>query len=83
MQNVVCCNTRVKYVLITWAHCTRVASVRAPEGSLHRFVRGQVGCARGPLYVVLDELSLERLPVFARNSTLSSAHANFDMRSLR
>jgi hypothetical protein len=37
MQNVVCCNhTRVKYVSITWAHCTRVASVRVPEGSLHR-----------------------------------------------
>jgi hypothetical protein len=37
MQNVVCCNhTRVKYVAITWARCTRVAAVRAPEGSLHR-----------------------------------------------
>jgi hypothetical protein len=34
MQNVVCCNhTRVKYVAITWARCTRVAAVRAPEGS--------------------------------------------------
>ncbi len=37
MQNVVCCNhTRVKYVAITWACCTRVAVVRSPEGSLHR-----------------------------------------------
>jgi hypothetical protein len=37
MQNVLCCNhTRVKYVAITWARCTRAAAVRAPEGSLHR-----------------------------------------------
>ena len=37
MQNVVCCeHTRVRCVAITWAHCTRVAAVIAPEGSLHR-----------------------------------------------
>jgi hypothetical protein len=34
MQNVVCCeHTRVRCVAITWAHCTRVASVRASEVS--------------------------------------------------
>jgi hypothetical protein len=45
MQNVVCCNhTRVKYVAITWARCTRVAAVRAPEGSWHRFDRNRRLC---------------------------------------
>jgi hypothetical protein len=34
MQNVVCCeHTWVRCVAITWAHCTRVAAVRAPEGA--------------------------------------------------
>jgi hypothetical protein len=48
MQNVVCCeHTRVRCVAITWARCTRVASVNAPEGSVHSSYTGPteaVGC---------------------------------------
>jgi hypothetical protein len=37
MQNVVCCeHTRVRCVVITWARCTRVAAVKAPEDRVHR-----------------------------------------------
>jgi hypothetical protein len=37
MQNVVYCeHTRVRYVAITWARCTRVAAVKAPEDRVHR-----------------------------------------------
>jgi hypothetical protein len=37
VDEVACCDhTRVKCEAITWARCTRVAAVRAPEGSLHR-----------------------------------------------
>jgi hypothetical protein len=37
MSEVACCDhTRVKCEVITWARCTRVAVVRAPEDSLHR-----------------------------------------------
>jgi hypothetical protein len=37
MQNVVCCeHTRVRCVPITWARCTRVAAVKAPEDRVHR-----------------------------------------------
>jgi hypothetical protein len=66
MQNGVRCNhTRVKYVAITWARCTRVAAVRAPEGSLHRSdqsrrlcvcsVRGTVQEARSASACVMCE----------------------------
>jgi hypothetical protein len=38
MQNVVCCeHTRVRCVAITWARCTRVAAVKAPEDRVHTF----------------------------------------------
>jgi hypothetical protein len=42
-----CDHTRVKCAAITWARCTRVASVRAPEGSLHRSDRNRRLCVCG------------------------------------
>jgi hypothetical protein len=47
VDEVRCCgHTRVRCGSITWAHCTRVAAVRAPEDSWHRsdYGRGLCGC---------------------------------------
>jgi hypothetical protein len=45
VDKVACCDhTRVTCAAITWAHCTRVAAVRAPEGSLHRSDRNRRLC---------------------------------------
>jgi hypothetical protein len=37
-------HTRMKCAAITWARCTRVASVRASAGSLHRSDRDRRMC---------------------------------------
>jgi hypothetical protein len=37
VNEVACCSyTRMKCGLITWAHCTRGAAVKAPEDGVHR-----------------------------------------------
>ena len=45
VDEVRCCgHTRVRCGAITWAHCTRVAAVRAPEDSWHRSDYGRWLC---------------------------------------
>jgi hypothetical protein len=53
VDEVACCDyTRVKCAAITWARCTRVAAVRAPEGSLHMSVINTHTHTHGPTKAV-------------------------------
>jgi hypothetical protein len=59
VYEVACCDhtLRVKCAAITWAHCTQVAVVRAPEGSLHRSDRSTSLCVCSVLATVQEARS--------------------------
>jgi hypothetical protein len=70
VDEVACCDhTRVKCVTITWARCTRVASVRTPEGSLHRSDQSRRLC----VYSVGATVQEARKCVRVRAERVSSA----------